>query len=93
MSLNNMPAALQPIIQQGFLEQAFQKPLQSYLGFRLVADREDLKTNLGETLTKTRAGLKLPATTPLIASANVTTDNGLTPSTFGVEQYTIAMQS
>ena len=60
MGIQNFPAALQPIIQQGFLEQTFQEFLQSALGYRMAAKRENFKTNIGETLTKTRPGLKAP---------------------------------
>ena len=40
MGIQNFPAALQPIIQQGFLEREFQEALHSRLGYRAVADRE-----------------------------------------------------
>jgi hypothetical protein len=46
---------------------------------------------IGETLTKTRAGLKPSVTTPLAASTNTNLDNGLSSSTFAVEQYTITL--
>ena len=46
---------------------------------------------IGETLTKTRAGLKASVTTPLAASSNTNLDNGLTPSYESVEQYTISI--
>ena len=91
MGISNFPAALQPIIQQGFLEREFQQALRSRLGYRAVADREDIAVGIGETLTKTRAGLKSTVTTPLLASTNTNLDNGLTPSGWGVEQYTISI--
>ena len=34
MGISNFPAALQPIIQQGFLEREFQQALRSRLGYR-----------------------------------------------------------
>jgi hypothetical protein len=46
---------------------------------------------IGETLTKTRAGLKPSVTTPLSGSSNTNLDNGLTPGNWGVEQYTITL--
>jgi len=46
---------------------------------------------IGETLTKTRAGLKPSVTTPLAAATNTNLDNGLTPTNFSVEQYTITI--
>ncbi|HQT74580.1 MAG TPA: DUF4043 domain-containing protein, partial [Acidiphilium sp.] len=46
---------------------------------------------IGETLTKTRAGLKPSVTTPLAAATNTNLDNGLTPQGWGVEQYTVTL--
>ena len=91
MGIQNFPAALQPIIQTGFLETTFQEYLQSALGYRMAAKRENFRTNIGETLTKTRPGLKAPTITPLITSGNTNFDNGLTPSTFTVEQFKLTL--
>jgi hypothetical protein len=91
MGIQNFPAALQPIIQQGFLEREFQSALNSRLGYRAVADRVEFAVGIGETLTKTRAGLKPSITTPLSPSTNTNLDNGLTPAGFNVEQYTITL--
>src|SRR5690349_13808736 len=87
MGIQNFPPALQPIIQQGFLEREFQQALRSRLGYRAVADREQIAVGIGETLTKTRAGLKPTVTTPLAPATNTNLDNGLTPSNWSVEQY------
>jgi len=91
MSISNFPAALQPIIQQGFLEREFQQALTSRLGYRACADREDFSVGIGETLTKTRAGLRPSVTTPLAANTNTNLDNGLTPGSWNVEQYTLTL--
>jgi hypothetical protein len=91
MGIQNFPAALQPIIQQGFLEREFDQALRSRLGYRACADREQIAVGIGETLTKTRAGLKPTVTTPLTSATNTNFDNGLTPTTWSVEQYTISI--
>jgi hypothetical protein len=91
MGIQNFPAALQPIIQQGFLEREFDQALQSRLGYRACADREDIAVGIGETLTKTRAGLKPSVTTPVAPATNTNLDNGLTPTSWGVEQYTLTI--
>jgi N4-gp56 family major capsid protein len=91
MGIQNFPAALQPIIQQGFLDREFQNALRSRLGYRACADREDFPVGIGETLTKTRAGLKPAVTTPLAPAANTNMDNGLTPQGWAVEQYTVTI--
>ena len=91
MGIANFPPALQPIIQQNFLEREFQEGLRSRLGFRDIADREPISVNVGETVTKTRAGLKAPVTTPSNPANNTNLDNGMTPSGWTVEQYTLGM--
>lgn len=91
MAIQNFPAALVPIIQQNFLEREFEDGLQSVTAFRQIADRETIPNAVGETITKTRAGLKAPTITPLTASGNTNLDNGLSPSTWTVEQYVLTM--
>ncbi|MBW4024953.1 MAG: DUF4043 domain-containing protein [Proteobacteria bacterium] len=91
MGIQNFPPALQPIIQQGFLEREFQQALRSRLGYRAVADRDEIAVGIGETLTKTRTGLKPSVTTPLSPSTNTNLDNGLTPANWGIEQYTLTL--
>lgn len=93
MGIQNFPAALQPIIQQGFLEREFQQAMRSRLGYRACADREEFAVGIGETLTKTRAGLLPAITTPLNPSTNTNLDNGLSPATWGVEQYTLTLNN
>ena len=91
MGILNFPASLQPIIQQGFLDREFDLALRSRLGYRAVADREEISVGIGETLTKTRAGLKPAVTTPLSPASNTNLDNGLSPTGWSVEHYTIVM--
>jgi len=91
MGIQNFPVSLQPIIQQGFLEREFAQALRSRLGYRACADQITVAVGIGETLTKTRAGLKPSITTPLAPTMNTNFDNGLTPTIWGVEQYTISI--
>lgn len=91
MSIQNFPLSLQPIIQQGFLEREFQQALRSKLGYRACADRVMIAAGIGETLTKTRAGLKPTVTIPIAPALNTNFDNGLTPTSWSVEQYTISI--
>jgi hypothetical protein len=91
MGIQNFPAILQPIIMQGFLEREFMQALVSRLGYRACADREPIAVGIGETLTKTRAGLKPTVTVPISPATNSNFDNGLTPANWGVEQYTITI--
>ncbi len=91
MPISNFPAALQPIIQLGYLEREFGQALRARLGYRAVADRMSFNVGIGETLTKTRAGLKSAVTVPMAAASNTNLDNGLTPGSFGVEQFSITL--
>ena len=91
MPIQNFPAALQPIIQQNFLTREFEEALHSVLGYRAICDREVFATGIGETVTKTRRGLKVPVTTPLPPNTNTNLDNGLVPTGWGVEQYTLSL--
>ena len=91
MPIQNFPSQLQTIIQQGFLAREFQDGLQSRLSFRSIADREVFPNRIGETVTKTRKGLKSPVTTPMVPNVNTNFDNGMTPSSWSVEQYTLTI--
>jgi hypothetical protein len=91
MGIQNFPLALQPIIQQGFLEREFEQALRSRLGYRVCADREEFAVGIGETLTKTRAGLRPAVTVPLAPATNTNLDNGLSPGGWSVEQYTLTL--
>lgn len=91
MPLNNLPAALQSVIQTGFLEHQFGLPLKAKLGFRAIADREPFTANIGETITKTRTGLLQAVTTPMSPAANSDITSGLTPQNYSVEQYILAI--
>ncbi len=91
MGIQNLPAALQSVIQQNYLERAFQDALRAKLGFRAIADREDFMAGIGESITKTRTGLLPAVTTPLAPAANSDITSGLTPQNYAVEQYTLAI--
>lgn len=91
MGIQNLPAALQPAIQLGYLEREFGSGLESTTVYRSIADPEIFPANVGETITKTRNGLKAPVTTPLTPSGNTNLDNGLNPSGWTIEQYTLGV--
>lgn len=91
MAIDNFPAQLQPIIQQGYLAREFEAGLQSRIAFRAIADRELFPNRIGESITKTRKGLKAPVTTPMNPAQNGNFDNGLTPSSWSIEQYTMTI--
>lgn len=91
MGIQNFPAALVPIIQTNMLDREFEDGLKSDMGYEAIADVEEFSVGEGESITKTRAGLKAPVTTAITPSGNTNLDNGMTPSGWTVEQYTVAI--
>ncbi len=91
MGIQNLPASLQSVIQQNFLERAFEESLRAKLGFRAIADREPFMAGIGETITKTRTGLLPAITTAMSPAANSDFTSGLTAQNFAVEQYSLAI--
>lgn len=91
MAFNNLPAAIQSVIQLGYLEHQFGMPLRAKLGFRAIADREPFMANVGETITKTRTGLLPAITTPMAPAANSDFTSGLTAQNYSVEQYILGI--
>jgi len=89
--ISDFPAELQPAVQEKFLDVEVQHGLQSVNVFRRVADREIVSTKRGETVTKTRTGLKAPKETPSDPKQNTGLDNGMTPSSAKLEQYTLSI--
>lgn len=89
----NFPAALVPTLQLGFLEREFEEGLDSVLAYRRAAVEETVPVRIGETLTRTRKSRKTPVTTPMTPASNTGLDNGLSPSTFSVEQYSFTLAS
>lgn len=91
MSISNFPAVLQAAIQQNFLEREFHDGLVSKLGFRQIAKKIPFPNNIGESYTSTKKSKLTPKTTALDPSTNTNLDNGLTPSVWSVEQYTMTL--
>ncbi len=93
MTINSLPPPLQPIVQDNYLDHIFEDSLCSKLGFRRIADREPVPISIGETITKTRAGLLVPAVTPLDPATDLALDNGLTPQCWSIEQFTLGIDT
>jgi len=91
MGFGPLPQAVINAIQQNFLQKEFQKPLESSLKYRLLAERIVFPGRIGDTITQTRVGLMIPNTTPLDPSTNTNLDNGLTAQNYTSEQYTLGI--
>ena len=90
-SIDLFPVNFQVLIQQGCFKKEFEDGLKSNLGFRSVADKQFFPHRISSTITETRLGLLLPNTTPMNASANTGSDNGLSNSNnaYQIEQYSL----
>lgn len=93
MPINNLPAAIQSMIQQNFLAREFDAALHAKLGYREIADRDTFSTNIGETISRTRPGLLAPVTVAMSPASNTDFTSGLTAANYSVEQYTVAINS
>lgn len=91
MAIADFPAALQPLIQAGILEREMEEGLDSVLAFRQTCLVETIPNRIGETITRTRTGRKAPVTTAMDPTTNTGLDNGLTASSFTVEQYSFTI--
>ena len=91
MALNNLPEEIQDAIQDGILERDFKDSLTAQATFRDIADREEFPANVGETITKTRAGLLPTAKTPLNNSNNADLTSGIQKKQFPIEQYSMTV--
>ncbi|MGI4793131.1 MAG: hypothetical protein ACRYG8_03415 [Janthinobacterium lividum] len=87
MPINSLPAAIQSMIQAGFLDRNIYEALQARLGFRLIAERESFGAEIGETVTKTRTGLLPAVTTPSAPAALTDLSSGMAAQGYGAEQF------
>jgi hypothetical protein len=92
--LVDLAPQLKPILQQGLLERELQEGLDTVFGYQALAIDEYVPAGVGETITKTRKGRKAPPAAALNPqSINGGIDNGMSSSTYAVEQYTLTMTS
>lgn len=91
-AFSGFPAALVPILQTNMLDREFEEGLDSFLAYRRSALLMTLAARTGETLTRTRKSRKAPVRPVSDASVlSAGLDNGMTPSTFTIEQYVFSM--
>jgi N4-gp56 family major capsid protein len=80
-----LPAALQPIMQNGILDRIFRDALLPQFLFPATASVEPIAQGIGATVTFTRDGLLAVATTP-------TTGSDPSPQTLSYEQWSLSME-
>lgn len=79
--------------QQNFLHREVEEGLDSIIGWRMVAVPEMVPAGIGETLTRTRKGRLVVPTqpTPTAGLSALDLNNGLSPLSYSIEQYTLTM--
>jgi hypothetical protein len=88
MSINNLPAAVQQIVQDEWLLRFFDDALYPELLFRNMYIAQPVPQHLGETYTFTKKGLLPTVTTALAPVTNTDLTSGLSPVSVSYEQYT-----
>ena len=81
---STLPAAIQAIMQNGFLARTFEDALIPDFLFPTIATPRPWVANLGDTQTFTRTGLLTPQTTPV-------TGSDASVATYSVEQFSMTM--
>jgi len=81
---STLPAAITAIMQNGILERTFYEALMPQFLFAAIGDTEPWSGGLGDTVTKTRAGLLAPVTAPV-------TGSDPSPATYAIEQWSVTM--
>lgn len=92
MGFSVLPSNLDIAVQKGMLAKRFEMALKAELGYRNAADRVVFPGRYGTTITRTRPGRLGIVTTPVNPATNIPLTNGLTPSSYQVEQYTTTTQ-
>jgi len=92
MGYSVLPSNLDIAVQKGMLSKRFEMALKAELGYRDAAERVIFPGRYGTTITRTRPGRLGIVSTPVNPATNVPLTNGLTASTYQVEQYTTTTQ-
>lgn len=89
--ITNFPAAIAAAEQTNFLARSAEEGLDSILAWRRVATRETIPAGIGDTYTHTRKGRLTPITTASTPQGSLSLDDGLSPSQYTIEQYTLTL--
>lgn len=88
------PEAVEIAVQTGILDQEWKNGLQSSLAYGRTTIPETIAINMGQTLTFTRNAERTPQDDPKPTTQYAQNlNNGHTPSTSGVEQYTLGINN
>lgn len=90
--VSNFNAAVDALVQRGFLKRAFEDPLLPKERFGIAADRQPIQAQVGNTITDSRPGFLPPKPTSVDPSQATGFDNGMTPDQYGIEQFTLRLE-
>ena len=95
-NFQNLPTALQVVIQQGWLERKIRAALQNKLAYRALVEKETFPTRIGEAFKRTRTAM-LPAVVKKLVPSDMSNaaslTNGQTAQTApGYEQWDVTLE-
>src|SRR5487761_2050648 len=90
--VSNFNAAVDALVQRGWLRHAFMDPLLPKERFGIAADRKPIQVEIGNTTTDTRPSFLPPKPTSVDPSQTTGMDNGMTPDQYGIEQITLTLE-
>lgn len=91
MTINNLPAAAQLIVQNGFLLRFFKAALIPQLIYRGLLKGFKTPMHLGQSFTETRKGLLPIVQNAMTPATDTDITSGLTPVSVAYEQYSYTM--
>lgn len=90
--VSNFNAAVDALVQRGWLRHAFMDPLLPLERFGIAADRKPIQVEIGNTTTDTRPSFLPPKPTSVDPSQATGMDNGMVPDQYGIEQITLTLE-
>lgn len=90
--VSNFNAAVDALVQRGWLSHAFMDPLLPKERFGIAAERKPIQVEVGNTVTDTRPSFLPPKPTSVDPSQANGNDNGMVPDQYGIEQITLMLE-
>lgn len=90
--VSNFNAAVDALVQRGWLRHAFMDRLLPKERFGIAAERKPIQCEVGNTVTDTRPSFLPPKPTSVDPSQTTGMDNGMVPDQYGIEQITLMLE-
>ena len=93
MAVENFSTMIENTVQQNYIYREVEEGLDSIQGYRQIAIQEEFPNGIGDTVTRTRKSrLAISQTpTPISPQSSLSLDDGLSPMTYSIEQYTMTL--